>query len=313
MKQKILIADDEQAVQRVLTRAFESGPYELLSVSNGAEALTAAATQSPDMILLDVNMPVKNGWDVLKELRGNFQTRDIPVIMLTGYGAVDEKVDGLEMGADDYVTKPFAIAELRARVANTLHRNQAALSANPLSKLPGNPAIEEEVNRRIRENVPFAFLYVDINHFKSYNDAYGFAQGDNVLHAMAEMLRESLRSDGGRDWFAGHVGGDDFVMIVDPAQAANVAQRLASLFDERAPSFYPAPDRARGYIESENRQGHLERFPLVSLSIGIVSSQQRVLDHYAKVVQIASEMKSYCKSQSEHRLSRFAFDRRSDA
>lgn len=313
MKQKILIADDEQSVQRVLARALSTEPYELLSVSNGQEALAMASEQNPDVILLDINMPLKNGWDVLKELRGNLQTRTIPVIMLSANGTVDDKVGGLEMGADDYVTKPFAVAELKARVASALHRNHFALSANPLTRLPGSPAIEEEVNRRIRESIPFAFLYADINHFKSYNDAYGFAQGDLLIEATAEILMESLRSEGGKEWFAGHIGGDDFVVITEPDFAPGAAQAIASRFDQRAAGFYCALDRSRGCVEAKNRHGRLERFPLVSLSIGIVTSQRRTLDHYAKVVQIASEMKAYCKSNPGHRLSRFAFDRRGDA
>ena len=311
MKQKILIADDEVSVQRVLARVLGSQSYELLRVSNGRDALDVALAQSPDIILLDINMPEKNGWDVLRELRGNSQTRMIPVIMVTGFGAVSDEVGGLEMGADDYITKPFATAELKARVAAALRRNRLALAANPLTRLPGSPMIEDEVNRRIREGTPFAFLYADINHFKSYNDAYGYARGDRVIRETADMLLESLRLEGGGG-FVGHIGGDDFVIITAPTQAPHLAQRVVSQFDQRTPGFYDSSDRRRGCIQVENRAGRRQRFPLITLSIGIVTTQLRMLDHYGKVVKIASEMKAYCKSIPDHQRSRFSFDRRRD-
>ena len=312
MRQKILIADDEEAVQKVLARALGSEPYELLSAFNGNDALDVATTQNPDIILLDVNMPEKNGWDVLRELRRNIQTCMTPVIMLTGCGVVSDKVGGLEMGADDYVTKPFTIEELKARIVSALRRHRLALSAHPLTRLPGSPMIEEEVNHRIRAGIPFAFLYIDINHFKSYNDAYGYARGDRVILETADILLGSFHADGGGDGFVGHIGGDDFVAITGPEQAPYVAERIVSQFDQRAPSFYNSADRRHGHIRIKNRMGRWQRFPLISLSIGIVVSQQRKLDHYAKVVQLASEMKAYCKSNPRHSLSRFAFDRRKD-
>lgn len=188
MKQKILVADDEPSVQKLLARALSAEPYELVSVSNGRDALDLASSENPGVIVLDINMPGKNGIDVLKELRRNISTRMIPVILLTARASVSDEVSGLNMGADDYITKPFDLAELRARIAGILRRNQLALSANPLTHLPGSPMIEEEVNRHIQEKIPFAFFYVDISHFKSYNDAYGFARGDQVIRRTAEIL-----------------------------------------------------------------------------------------------------------------------------
>lgn len=308
MTGRILIADDDRTVQKVLGRALAS--YELLRALNGKDALEVALAQSPDVILLDINMPEKDGRVVLRELRGNSRTRMIPVIMVTGFGAVSDMVDGLEMGADDYVTKPFSLEELKARVAGALHRSRLALSANPLTHLPGSPLIEEEVERRVREQIPFAFLYADINDFKSYNDVYGYARGDRVIRETAEMFLENLEADAG--CFLGHIGGDDFVLLTTPAQAPYLAQRIVSRFDQQVPGFYNASDRRHGCIRIKDRAGRWRRFPPISLSIGVVTTQRRILDHYDKVVKIASEMKTYCKSILNHHLSRFAFDRRSD-
>ena len=312
MKQKILIADDDSSVRKLVARTLGVELYEILAASNGEDAFALASQEAPDLILLDVDMPKKNGWEVLKELRHNVQTRMTPVIMLTGFGAIDDEVFGLETGADDYVTKPFIAAELKARVGSALRRNHLSVSANPLTRLPGSPTIEEETSRRIRDGIPFAFLYIDINNFKPYNDTYGFAAGDRVIRETADMLLESLRSEGGGGGFVGHIGGDDFVVITEPDRAAHVAQNIVSQFDRKVSDFYKGSDNSRGFIETENRAGVRQRFSAISLSIGIVSSDQRVLDHYAKAVQIASEMKAFCKGDTGHRLSRFAFDRRQD-
>ncbi|OGR89788.1 MAG: hypothetical protein A3J74_09730 [Elusimicrobia bacterium RIFCSPHIGHO2_02_FULL_57_9] len=312
MEQRILVADDEESIRKLLSRSLEN-PYHVSTASNGRDALALAERENFDLILLDINMPGKTGWEVLKELRQDIQTRTTPVILLTGNGGTADKVEGLNNGADDYVTKPFALEELRARVDGVLRRNRLDVCANPLTKLPGNPAIEEEVNRRIHANIPFAFFYIDIDRFKSFNDAYGFARGDAAIRRTAGLITESLKSQGSREDFAGHIGGDDFVVICEPQRAPHIVIKITSDFDEQAPLLYDCSDRRRGYVETANRTGQFERFALVTLSVGIVTTEARNLDHYGKAVMIASEMKSHLKRQAPRGLSRFAFDRRKDS
>jgi diguanylate cyclase (GGDEF)-like protein len=232
--------------------------------------------------------------------------------MLTDRGDLASEVEGLEMGADDYITKPFEQEDLRARVMSVLRRNLTDLSANPLTRLPGSPAIEAEVERRIKARSPFAFLYADIDHFKPYNDTYGFARGDQAIRATGEVLMESLRAAEAKEAFLGHVGGDDFVMMTEPDSAPHAAQRAVSLFDQKAVTFYDAEDLSRGYIEAVDRQSVRRTFPLLTLSIGVVTTEHRRLFHYGRVVSLASGMKAYCKSLPAEKLSRFAFDRRQD-
>ena len=279
----IMVVDDELPIQRVLSRML-NGPSRTVIAADGTKALAMAVERRPDLILLDVNMPQKNGWQVLGELRRCSGTSMIPVIMLT---SVMDKVGGLELGADDYMTKPFDEPELRARVEGLMRRHSLALSANPLTGLPGNPAIEAEVSRRILANDPFAFFYIDIDRFKAFNDAHGFAEGDRVLLKTAALIRESLGEN-----FVGHVGGDDFAAISGLEEAPYAAQKLATLFDEYAATL-TAPDRRA-----------------ITLSIGIVTTQKRAFASYNVVSAIAAQMKAYLKSEKDRTLSRFAFDRR---
>lgn len=282
----ILIADDEAPVRRLVARLLDGPGREVLGAADGREALALAAGRGPDLILLDVNMPRQCGLEVLAELRRRPETRLTPVILLTAACSTADKVDGLGLGADDYVTKPFDAPELRARVDGLLARHARALSANPLTGLPGNHAIEEETARRLRGGEPFAFLYADIDRFKAFNDAHGFAEGDRLLLETAGLLRRSFGSG-----FVGHVGGDDFVAMCELEEAPFAAQRLAYLFDESAA-----------------RRAGPGRRP--TLSIGIVTPGRRPLASYAEVAAAAAEMKGILKGETGRMLSRFAFDRR---
>lgn len=291
MKRTILVADDDASVRRVVARTLAS-EYAVLVAADGAEALALAESRRPDLILLDVSMPRRTGLEVLAELRGGPAHSLTPVILLTAGAGVGDVVGGLRRGADDYVAKPFAAAELLARVERLLRRHETALSANPLTGLPGNPAIEAEALRRLASGTPFAFFHADVDRFKAFNDACGIAAGDAVLRAAARAVREA--AEGG---FAGHVGGDDFVAMVDLADAPHAAQRLAASFDALAPGLVP-----------ESRR---DRVSAPTLSIAVVSSARPGADSYARLCEIAAEIKAYLKGETERTLSRFMFDRRS--
>ncbi|MBI4397361.1 MAG: response regulator [Elusimicrobia bacterium] len=310
---KILVADDEEVVQSFLKRVLNSPNCRVLCALNGAEALRLAEEEKPDLILLDVGMPGKNGHDVLKGLRRNIHTQTIPVILVTGRGELKDKVAGFELGADDYITKPFEIQELTVRVESLMRRSKRDLTANPLTRLPGSPAIEEEVNNRIRRGVPFAFHYIDIDHFKAFNDLYGYAKGDLVIQELATLLMDVAGAMKTPDHFVGHVGGDDFVLIAEPATVDAMAKEISTQFDLKAPAYYSPEDRARGFILTNDRLGRTHQFPLMSLSIAVVTNEKRLLNHYAKVVDIAFEIKRFLKGRSEQGKSVYLKDRRSDA
>ncbi|MBI4425095.1 MAG: response regulator [Elusimicrobia bacterium] len=308
---RILVADDEECVHRLLRRALPGEAYRVVSAATSQEALARALAEVPDLIVLDVHMPGQGGLEVLAELRRDCRTRLVPIILLTGDAAPEDRVRGLDGGADDYVSKPFHPSELAARIASALRRSRADVGANPLTRLPGSPTIEEEVNRRIDAREPFAFLYVDIDRFKAFNDVYGYAKGDAMIRDTAALLTEAVAAEAASAGFVGHVGGDDFVLLCRPSGAERLAQHAAGLFDEGLAAHYAAADLDRGFLECRDRQGSWHRSPLCALSIAGVTTERRRLDHYAKVVELASEMKAYVKSRPAGG-SAFAFDRRRD-
>lgn len=302
----VLVADDEIALRAILKEALEMGGFKVETASNGAECLEKIAIERPDLILLDVEMPVLNGWKTLGRIKADPVLRHLPVLMLTSLSQTEDKVIGLELGANDYITKPFEIAELIARCRAALRDTRADLEANPLSQLPGNAAIERDILARLGSREKFCVLYADLNNFKSFNDRYGFLRGDRLIQHTARLLVECADAPGD---FIGHIGGDDFILNTRSENAEPLCQRVIAGFDKAVGSFYDDADRKLGFIEVADRKGDKARFPLVGIAIGGVCSVQRELTSLGQISQIGAEMKTFVKRAGK---SAYAFDRRKD-
>ena len=287
----LLIVDDDADIQRILTLRLQQDGYRVARALTGAEALIATQKQPFDLIILDLLLPDIDGFAVLAALRARSATAMTPILLLSARDSPQQKVRGLQLGADDYITKPFSPAELQARIRATLRRHERTAGANPSTRLPGNIAIERTLRHRIEQNTPFAVCYADIDNFKAYNDTYSFLKGDAVIHQTAHVLLQAIEQRGNHDDFVGHIGGDDFVVITTPDRAESISVHVIENFDLLAPLFYDATTRARGYIDAHDRQGRPASFPFVSLSIGIVSTALHPIAHVAEVAQRSVEPK----------------------
>jgi len=307
MPETVLVVDDDPDVARFVEVNLRSAGYEVTVASDGEEALERAVELRPDLVLLDVMMPKLDGFEVAQRLRRDSRTSSSSIIMLTAKALSSDKVLGLSSGADDYIIKPFDPVELLARVKGTLRRAREMRALSPLTGLPGNIRIQEEIRRRVGEDQPFALLYADLDHFKAYNDHYGFVRGDRAIQSLALLCTEVVHELVGPEGFVGHVGGDDFLLIVPPDPAAEVAKRLTEGFDELSPSLYDPDDLDRGSVEVLDRQGNMRLFPLLSLSVGVATTAARTFSHYGEAVTVANEMKQVAKAQLG---SAYAIDRR---
>jgi diguanylate cyclase (GGDEF)-like protein len=253
-------------------------------------------------------MPEIDGLELTKRLRAHPVFTAMPIILLTARGMTADKVVGLTTGADDYVVKPFDTLELIARIRTTLRRNQEYREISPLTALPGNSRIMREITDRIRTGADYAVCHVDIDRFKSVNDAYGFARGDEFIVALARSLQRALVDVGVPAAFLGHVGGDDFLVVCEPPQVRPLTERAVVDFEAAADRLYDKVDADRGYLEMVKRNGEVIQVNLVTLSIGVV--QSTAVRRYAdprEVISIASEMKTVAKG---HNGSYVAIDRR---
>jgi len=292
---RILVVDDEPHIRQILKFTLEKADYQVFCAADGEEALEKMVEIKPNLVLLDVMMPHMDGFEVCRNMRRDFVLSQIPVIMLTAKGDLNEKVRGLEGGANDYLVKPYSNDELLLRVRNVLEWNIRQKEANPLTGLPGNTAIERELIGRIDRKAPYAFLYIDIDNFKGFNDYYGYQKGDEIIGFLAGILSKTIEKLGSKEDFIGHVGGDDFVMIASPNRAEFMAKYIIDEFDKGALLLLDEDDVKRGYLEVRDRQGELRRIPVMSVTMALVISTDNRIEHFAEINDIATSLKEYGK------------------
>lgn len=296
VKPRILLVDDDPDILDVLEITLSEENYEILKATDGEEALRIIKAKPLDLVLLDYSIPKINGQQVCREVKKDILLRHLPIIMVTARGEISDKIGGIDSGADDYVVKPFEPKELSARIRMVLRRTARDLEANPLTRLPGNVSIINELSRRIESRSLFAACYLDLDKFKAYNDKYGFEHGDEVIRSTARILIQVTQEVGNPDDFIGHVGGDDFVFVTTVDVVDNLCKKIIEDFEKIAPSFYNETDRKAGYIIGHDRQGKEERIPLLSISIGVVTNEFRKIEHVAQISEIGAELKGYAKS-----------------
>lgn len=292
---RILVVDDEPHIRQILKFTLEKAAYQVFCAADGEEALEKMAEVKPSLVLLDVMMPKMDGFEVCRKMRQDFALSQIPVIMLTAKGDLNEKVRGLDGGANDYLVKPYSNEELLLRVRNVLDWNIKQKEANPLTGLPGNTAIERELITRINLKRPYAFLYIDIDNFKGFNDYYGYQKGDEIIGFLAGILNRTIEKLGSKEDFVGHIGGDDFVMIAAQTRAELMAKYVIDEFDKGALLLLDEDDVKRGYLEVRDRQGELKRIPVMSVTMALVMSTDNNIGHFAEINDIARSLKEYGK------------------
>ncbi|MBP7216539.1 MAG: response regulator [Candidatus Omnitrophica bacterium] len=307
---KILVVDDDPDIRDVLKLTLAEENYEVFEAGDGEKALKLIQTKTPNLVLLDYKIPKMDGREVCRRVKKDILLRHLPIIMVTGKGDISDKVNGIDAGADDYVVKPFEPKELLARIRMVLRRTERDLEANPLTRLPGNVSIMNELDRRLSLKTFFAVCYVDLDKFKAYNDKYGFERGDEVIRETARIMIRTVQEKGSPDDFIGHIGGDDFVIITVPENVDPICEKIITDFDATSPSFYNELDRKNGYIVGHDRKGKEQKIPLLSVSIGVVTNSTRTIDHVAQIGEIGAELKEYAKSLER---SNYVKDKRKDS
>ncbi|MFN3550986.1 MAG: response regulator [Endomicrobiia bacterium] len=294
-KGKVLIIEDEEAIRILLKDILEDEGYEVFTAENGLQGIEYLKKDIPDVILLDCQMPKMDGYETIKTIRNNPYWANIPVIFLTVKSTENDQIKGIELGADDYMVKPFNRKILIAKMNILLKRKQLDLNINPLTKLPGNIMIQKEVETRLLKDIPFVLLYIDLANFKAYNDYYGFFKGDEVIKHTAQILVKTVEEYDKERSFVGHIGGDDFVVVTTVEAYKQITEQIIEKFDSTIKNFYNEEDIKKGFITTKNRQGEIQNFPIMTISIAAISSQKTKVIHYAELSQRAAELKKYAK------------------
>jgi PleD family two-component response regulator len=287
-KGRILVVEDDFDIANMLRIYFTGQGFEVSVAGRGGDALAMTRQSLPHLIVLDIMLPDMDGYAVCKSLRTTTRTSHIPVIFLTQKDERSDKIAGLELGADDYITKPFDIEELKLRVTNAIARQERESQTDPRTGLPSGRLIEDHLRRIIRTQ-GWGLLDVRLHNFDRFKDVYGFIAGDEVLRFTSLLLGELVDELGTPNDFIGHPGGDNFVVVTTAAAATRLRDRLKDRFRKEVATHYNFVDRERGYILARGREGEEYRAPLMSLLVGLVTSDTRSFSDIREITELAAE------------------------
>jgi CheY-like chemotaxis protein len=243
-KPVILIVEDDLDVADMLNAYFRVQGYDVMTVNWGEDALRTCTTHNPNLVILDIRLPDIDGYEVARRLRSQRRTREIPIIFLTEKRARADRLQGLELGADDFITKPFDVQELRLRVRNTLRRSSHDSLNNPVTNLPEGPLVEEKLGECIPRD-GWGLLLVSIKNLDDFREDYGFVASDDVLRAISLMIQNAIRDIGGSNDFLGQLSNTDFLLVTTPSTLPELRERIRSRLDQSLDYFYPLKDRER--------------------------------------------------------------------
>jgi PleD family two-component response regulator len=287
-KARLLIVEDDVDISNMLKIYFGGLGYDVDTALRGSEALEKTRQALPHLIILDIMLPDIDGYEVCRNLRTNMRTSHIPVIFLTQKDERSDRLQGLELGADDYITKPFDIEELKLRVQGAIRRSERESLTDPRSGLPAGRLIEEQLRRIIRES-GWAFLDIRVNNFDAFKDVYGFVAADDVLRFAGMLIGEVLDELGSPSDFIGHAGGDNFVIVTTDGASQGIRQKLKERFTEEVKSHYNFIDRQQGYVLAPASDGKMEQIPLMTLAIGMVAPSQQSFSDIREITELAAE------------------------
>jgi len=287
-KPRLLVVEDDIDIGKMLKIYFSGMDFDVDVALRGSDALERTKQVLPHLIVLDIMLPDIDGYEVCRNLRTNMRTSHIPVIFLTQKDERSDKLQGLELGADDYITKPFDIEELKLRVQGAIRRSERESLTDPRSGLPAGRLIEEQLRRIIREK-GWALLDARVNNFDTFKDVYGFVAGDDVLRFTAMMIGEVVDELGTTSDFIGHAGGDNFIVITMEEKSSAIRARLKERFDNEVLTHYNFIDRQQGFVQAPTADGTTVKVPFMTLSVGVVSPSVQSFADIREITELAAE------------------------
>ena len=298
-----------RAVPDFVTSWVNGKGLPVLTVLQAAVVEERVLRALPTLVVIDSDSAGAQGLELCARLKGDPYTAIVPLAAVTNRHATDIVRRWFAAGADEVITPLFEPGEQAGRLDALVTRAERDVAVNPSTRLPGTTEIEREIRRRMELGELFAVCYADLDHFKEFNDRYSYYDGDRVIYLLSRILHDVVKGMLEKRGFVGHIGGDDFIFVVPVEKIGEVCSEVLDVFDTLIPYQYNEQDRRAGYYFGKDRRGQLHRVPLMTLSIGIVTNQHRRFAHPAQVSELATEMKSYAKTQPG---SVFVVDRRHD-
>ena len=293
---RLLIITDDKKLTTVLQFCFDGWGYEVFFLESYQPDIAKIIKISPNVIVVDVHEATKDRLEICDILKKDFSTAYIPVITLINKKHLRQQLLDLTQAVDDYLIKPPDPLELRVRIDMAIKRSQHSYYASPLTGLPGGIVIEDTLKEKLEGSEPFVAGQVDIDNFKSFNDKYGYIQGDRVIMQTAYMLTTTVRKWGNPTDFVGHIGGDDFVIITSPDKYNEICKNFICMFDTITPFHYSDLDRDKRYIMSKGRTKKVHKLPLMSVTLALViKNSPEEVKNIIELNERIAEVKQYLK------------------
>ncbi|HVP21985.1 MAG TPA: response regulator [Anaerolineaceae bacterium] len=250
-KPTILIVEDDLDIADMLNAYFKVQEYDVVTVNWGEDAVRTCQAAPPDMVILDIRLPDIDGFEVARRLRANRKTQELPIIFLTERRERLDRLRGLELRAEDYITKPFDIQELRLKVRNTLMRARRGNLTNPVTSLAEGALLDERLKQCLKQ-ADWTILVISLLNVANFREAYGFVASDDLLRAVAVMLQDALREQGNGDDFLGQLTGADFLIVSKSGPAiAPLRDRIQKRLEQSFDYFYRDQDRSTHSFKSQ--------------------------------------------------------------
>ncbi len=285
-KGRIMVVEDDLDISKMLRIYFDSQGYEVLVANRGNDALDTVRKKLPNVVILDINLPDIDGYEICRILRSHTRTSYVPIIFLTQKDERSDKIAGLELGADDYITKPFDIEELKLRVEGAIRRSQREALSHPVTNLPAGKLIEEQLKKVKESKDPWTFLYFGIKNVTPFKEVAGPIAVNEILIFLADIMREAIEVHGSLDDFAGQASDHDFIILTTPTAAPVICKMVTERFNSQNNVFYPFLIREQGVVTYTDMDGVTHESDFMKLAVGVVSSSD---GPFADIVQITED------------------------
>lgn len=285
---EIVIIDDTKEVYNLVKNLFrnEKDEYEITHSNSSKEDIAKGLAEIPSLIIINGDGIQKDLLKVCEFIRKSPDNLITPMIVVASDKSTQERIAILKKVVEYYIQKPLNKDYFYYTIKNLARLIEANRCISNLTGLPGNAQIEIELKRRITGKKPFAVLYADLDNFKAYNDKYGFMNGDEVIKFTANCMREAIQEYGIKGDFLGHIGGDDFVSIIDYENARKIGKDIIKRFNANIGYFYSEEDNENGFIRIPNRRGKLEKYPLMTLTVAMISNKFK---KYTSVLELGED------------------------
>ena len=295
MIQEVYIIDDDDESVIVFNELFRNDKeYKFINVKT--HQIDVALKNIPSLIIINEDAIDRDIIELCKKIRSDEDNKITPVIVVSSNPEKEHKLAVLRQEIEYFIRKPVDEQYLYYTVKNINRLLYINRRISPLTALPGNVQIHAELKKRLINKEEFSVIYFDLDNFKSYNDVYGFLNGDKIIQFTAKIILECLHGDGYEKEFLGHIGGDDFVAIVPYMHVEELCQNIIALFDAGIKKFYNPEDYERGYLEIANRRGIIEQFPITSISIGVVAAEKNRFGNILEIGEVAAQVKHSAKT-----------------